>query len=125
MDTKRFHLGDLLSISGERLVSPRLMDGVYDILGFMTGRSLWTHELPSARETCRPYLLEQHPWLTGIDESTVNRDTWRAWLDEQVVKYGAEHDVRPIGWNRLADQTPLETAVEMFGADRVISVEAS
>jgi hypothetical protein len=122
-ETRTFHLGDLLSVSSGCLVSPRHIDGVYDILGFMTGRQLWTHELPRARDECRPSLLDQHPWLAAIDESSVNRETWRAWIDEQVSKYGEQHSVRPIGWNQLAEQSPIDTAVEAFGEDRVIVVE--
>ena len=43
---KQFYLGDVLSVAIDRLVSLRHMDGVYDILNFMTGDDLLTHELP-------------------------------------------------------------------------------
>jgi hypothetical protein len=38
--TRPFHLGDVLTITTGRLVSPRHMDGVYDVLNFMTGDNL-------------------------------------------------------------------------------------
>ena len=63
MKTKKFHLGDVLSTTTERLVSPRHISGVYDILNFMTGDDLFTHQLPRASEECKPYLLEQFPQL--------------------------------------------------------------
>jgi hypothetical protein len=42
--TREFHLGDVLSITTGVLVSPRRMEGVSDILEFMTGSDLFTHQ---------------------------------------------------------------------------------
>lgn len=53
---REFHIGDILSITTERLVSPRLIEGVYDILNYMTGDNLMTHQLPRASRHCAPYL---------------------------------------------------------------------
>ena len=72
MKTKKFHLGDVLSITTGRLVSPRHMDGVYDILNFMTGDNLFTHQLPRASDECKPHLLAQFPQLAEVDTSGVN-----------------------------------------------------
>ena len=60
---RQFHIGDVLSISTDRFVSTRGMDGVYDILKYMTGDNLFTHQLPAAVEKCRPALLAQFPVL--------------------------------------------------------------
>lgn len=61
--TKDFHLGDVLSITTGVLVSFRSMEGIYDILNFMTGDDLFTHQLPRATDECKPHLLEQFPEL--------------------------------------------------------------
>lgn len=74
MQTKEFHLGDVLSITTGYLVSPRHMDGIYDILSFMMGRRLWTHELPEASGICKPYLLEQFPYLDRPEVSVLAVD---------------------------------------------------
>ena len=63
MQTKEFHLGDVLSITTGRLVSPRRMDGIYDILNFMTDSNLFTHQLSRAINECKPHLLGQFPQL--------------------------------------------------------------
>lgn len=65
MKTKKFHLGDILSITTGILFSPRGVEGVYDILGFMTGNDLYTHQLPRASDECLPHLKYQHPELFG------------------------------------------------------------
>jgi hypothetical protein len=45
---RTFDLGDVLSITTGRLVSQRGMDGIYDVLNFMTGDDLMTHQLPKS-----------------------------------------------------------------------------
>jgi len=57
--SRRFHIGDVLSITTGRLVSPRGIDGVYDILGYMTDDSPYTTQLGRFAEECLPYLEKQ------------------------------------------------------------------
>ena len=116
--TRTFHLGDVLSITTERLVSPRHIDGVYDILGFMTGESLFTHQLPRAARECQGPLLAQHPDLAAIvppetfgdgskdgAENAVN-----LWLAEQVAVYGETREVAPLD---AADHTRIDPITEL------------
>lgn len=63
---RQFHLGDILTITTGRLVSPRHMDGVYDILNYMTGDTLFTHALPRASRECEEPLREMYPWLRAV-----------------------------------------------------------
>jgi len=58
---KTFHISDILSITTGGLVSDRHMDGVYDILNFLTGDELLTHQLPRAMRECEPWLRTQFP----------------------------------------------------------------
>ncbi len=73
---KSFHLGDILSITTGRLVSLRHIDGVYDILNFMTGDNLFTHQLPRASRECAPELKKQFPALAEITGDDVTKDNW-------------------------------------------------
>jgi len=93
---KKFHLGDILSITAGPLVSPRHMMGVADILSFMVGESLFDCQLPRVADECRPYLLKQHPQLKKIDASDVTKYNWQEWLDEQIENYGERLPVKPI-----------------------------
>jgi hypothetical protein len=88
MTSKQFHLGDVLSITDGRLMSPRHMDGIYDILNFMTGDSLFTHQLPRAMKECQPYLLKQHPQLAGIEIGPITPDTFKSVLESLCAEYG-------------------------------------
>ena len=58
-----FHISDILSITTGRLVSNRHIDGVYDILNFLTGDDLFTHQLPRASRECEPWMRTQYPYL--------------------------------------------------------------
>ncbi len=110
MQTKKFHIGDILTITMGHLVSPRHIKGVYDILSFMTGDILFTYQLPRAADECKPYLLRQHPQLAETDASGVNEDNYDRWIAEQVRKYGEYLPVNPIP----IDDHPIEEIEELM-----------
>lgn len=108
-----FDLGDILSITTGRLVSRRHIDGVYDILGYMTGESLFTHQLPRASRECEGPLLAQHPQLAEVvvpDDFGGSKEAVYAWLDEQAARYGATLPVAPLAAD---DHTPIDPITEL------------
>lgn len=113
-ETRPFHLGDILSITTERLVSPRHIDGVYDILGWMTGESLFTHQLPRACGECQGPLLAQHPDLAAItppeDFGDNPEEGVARWLAEQVAVYGQTREVAPLA---DGEHTRIDPLAEM------------
>lgn len=120
---KVFHLGDVLSITTDKLMSPRLMEGVYDILNYMTGEDLFTHQLPRARDICGPQLLKQHPELTGVDCEGVNPENWQRRLDALVKQYGETVEVEPLPKGAYIPIDPITEAEAMVGPDKVIVVK--
>ena len=64
--TRAFSLGDVLSVTTGYLVSLRHVDGLYDILNYMTGDDLYTPQLPRALDECAGPLLTQHPDLAAV-----------------------------------------------------------
>jgi len=112
---KWFHLGDILSVTTDKLMSPRLMDGVYDILNFMTGENLFTHQLPRARDVCAPYLLKQWPAIAEANCDGVNLENWRERLDQLAVKYGEELEVEPLPKGVYIPIDPITEAEVMMG----------
>jgi hypothetical protein len=119
--TKTFHLGDILTITTGRLVSPRHIEGVYDILNWMTGDNLMTHQLPRASEECQGPLLAQHPDLAAIvppdDFGTDPKAGVEAWLAEQVAVYGETREVAPLA----ADE---HTYIDPFTEMRKVAPQA-
>lgn len=138
MQTKKFHLGDVLSITTSYLISPRGFDGVYDILNFMTGDNLFTHQLPRACNECKPYLVEQFPQLAStrmssaiaklrkaLKPKTGKADTKKIvadWLAKQVTKYGKMFVVKPIPSGAHEVKDPIVELVEMRSDPKKIIV---
>jgi hypothetical protein len=122
---RKFHLGDILSITTGRLVSPRHMDGVDDILNYMTQDNLFTHQLPRAAEECAPWLIRRHPQLAKVQvpDTFEGKDHVDRWLVEQVRLYGEELEVGPIPRDDHEKKDPLTELEEMVGKDKIIVVK--
>jgi hypothetical protein len=106
-ETQTFHIGDILTITTGRLVSPSHIDGVYKICDWMTGESNFTHQLPRVSREIEPQLREDFPDLAAIvvpDWEDATKETVYGWLDEQVKIYGETREVR-----RLADPSAHES----------------
>lgn len=101
---KLFHIGDILSITTEILVSPTEMDGVYKILNYMTNNNLTTVALVFVSRDCKSYLLKQHPQLENVDVSNIVKKNWKDWLEEQVIKYGEMLSVKPLSERKYEDE---------------------
>jgi hypothetical protein len=128
MSARSFHLGDILSVTTGLLVSPDHIGGVYRILDFMVGESLFTHQLPRAAEECRPALFTQHPDLATIVAPTLSgKEAVEAWLAEQVAHFGEYRDVLPLHPGAHVHIDPLtELAMMKPGAEiAVIQVDPS
>lgn len=121
-ETKDFELGDVLSITTEKLVSRRHVDGVYAILNWMTNDNLYTHQLPRAGKECKPWLLRQHPELRTVDADGVNETNWLDWLAKQEAAFGATLAVARIPRDDHTYREPLEELREMAGPDKPIIV---
>jgi hypothetical protein len=127
-NTREFDLSDILSVVPGCLVSSRHMDGVYDILNFMTGDNLFTHQLPRAMGEARPVILAQHPWLASIAlpvfPDDVTADDVYAWLDAMEAEHGATVDLEPMA---PEDHTHIDPISELglmgVPAVRVVVVE--
>lgn len=123
MSTKQFHIGDVVSITEGSLMSPRHMEGVYDILNFMTGESLFTHQLPIAARECTPELLRQHPQLAGLHLS-VTPANFESELAKLVATFGEMLEVTPLAESEPQYDTPVADAIEMMGdATKVVVME--
>ena len=128
-----FHLGDVLSVTSDRLVSPRGMEGFVDILEFLTGVPLWTHQLPRAGEICKPWLLKCFPQFVcdngeDLDERLQcqgdNDKIVGIWLMEKVGKYGAQFQVFPLPRGVYKSKHSVDELLEVIPAKKVMVVLA-
>lgn len=97
-ETKAFHIGTVLSITDGKLVSLDHVGGIYDILNFMTGDSLMTHQLPRAMDECRPFLVEQHPGIAAekVPDGLTTMEAVEAYLAGLYPKHGESVEVAPL-----------------------------
>lgn len=67
METKRFTLGAVLSVTTHRLLTD--IGDLYGILGWMTDDAPMTHQLPRFNAECEPWLLRWFPQLAEANQS--------------------------------------------------------
>lgn len=115
-ETRTFHIGDILTVITGRLVSPRHIEGVYDILNYLTADSLFTHQLPRAGRECEPYLRERFPDLAAVEvpEEFTDPDHVHRWLAEQVAAHGETREVEAMRDGIHEYRNPIAEAEEMM-----------
>ncbi|PFG17240.1 hypothetical protein ATK74_1803 [Propionicimonas paludicola] len=92
-ETKTFHVGDILSITTGKLVSPDHIGGVYNILGWLVNEDLMTHQLPRVSRECEGFLREQFPDLPTEAPEFDGKESVFAWLDQVVAEHGETREV--------------------------------
>ena len=115
---RTFTLGQVLSAMHGTLLCD--MGGLYEIMNYLTGDNLFTHQLPRAFRECGPWLKRRHPELAALDTSAVTPENWRVFLDAAVARFGETVKVQPIPRDDHTTRDPVEELVEMIGEDRVI-----
>ena len=142
---KLFHISDVLSVTTGRLVSSRHMDGIYEILNFLTGDNLFTHQRPRAMNECKPWLRSTCPGLMdnspGMSERLDDMDrrikavpqdrehiavVIRDWVEDLriALKLPEMLPVYEMGEEMHTRIDPVEELEAMVGKDRVIVVSS-
>ena len=120
---KLFHLGDILSITTGLLVSNRHMQGVYEILNFMTSDDLYTHQLGRAATECKPALLTQHPQLARITGADVTPENFEMWLESQCAEFGDQLMITPLPEQAHEFIDPISELAEIVHPSNIIVVK--
>lgn len=142
---KKFHISDVLSVTTGRLVSSRHIDGVYEILNFLTGDELFTHQLPRAMREYQTWLKKQFPHLmedspempaalavlkADIANTPQNKEAigkvCAAWVENLRLKLNLPEmlPVYEMGAEMHTHIDPIEEAQAMMGAKKVIVIES-
>lgn len=118
MEKRKFHVGDLLSITTDRLLSPQAghPEGPYNLMAFMLGRPPKIMKLTEAVNKCRPCLIAQFPEFgapemtnalaeldriratkTKREESLVLQEWYHILVSGKLgVRFQMEYEVSPI-----------------------------
>lgn len=119
--TRDFPLGDILSVTTGRLLSRDGMDGVYQILSYLTADDIYTHQIPAAIDATHLGVLSQHPQLVGVTPVTnADLENIYGWLAVQEQRFGASLPLSPVESWGVHD--PIRELVDRFGPGSVIPV---
>lgn len=144
LTTKSFPLRVVLTVTTGRLLTERKgphdngIGDLYDILNWTTGDNLFTHQLPRAGESCKPWLLKCFPDLVPVNACLDKLDGWlkadqvggdegiKMWLAElkmvfPEIKDSYEVVPLPEGWTTIDPMIELES---MVGKEKIITVGA-
>jgi len=115
MTSRQFPLADILSVTTEKLLSRRRMDGVADLLNWMTGDRLELWQMLRASDECEKALLAQHPFLADLKVPQVrNRAGLYTWLVESERIHGEHLIVGPLAdWSRQDPRQELLDRMEL------------
>lgn len=124
METKEFPLADVMSATTGRLVSPRGIQGVYEVLNWMTGEGVFTHQLPRIGKEAALVVLAAHPQLAQayIEAKKVNRDNWMEWSATWTERYGETLSVPKMTTGQHERIDPVSELAEKVHPENIIMV---
>lgn len=122
METKAFATADVLGTITGRLLGE--IGGIYQVLNWMTGESVYTHQLPRIGREARPVILAMHPQLQqAMDErEQISPENWREWLQTWEDRYGPTIAVPKFNADTHERIDPLSELAEKVPPDRIVTV---
>jgi len=125
--TKNFPVDAVMSTVTGILVSEDGIGCVYEVLNWMTGESVYTHQIPRISREAVPVVLALYPDMqAAIDEAEqVNSDNWRDWLSTWKGRYGDEIAVPVMNIAEHERIDPMSELAEKVSPDRIIPIGVS
>lgn len=125
-EQQQFYIGDLLSVVTGKALSKKPFEDLAKFLKYMTGDSIWSHQIGTISKQCKPYVLAQFPQLEEVDISNLTKSNYDEWMQDQIKKYGEYFKVKPIPKNEHQPHDPIEDIIKMREGktDGIIFLEA-
>lgn len=122
MTTKEFPTRDVLSVITGRLMGE--IGGVYLVLNWMTGESVYTHQLPRISREAKPVILSLHPALvpTIAEAEQVTQENYATWRDTWEARYGLTITVPKLTIAEHERIDPLSELAEKVSPDKIVAV---
>lgn len=119
MSEKAFPTFAVLSVVTGRLLGD--IGGVYEVLNFMTGESLFTHQLPRVSREAEPVILALHPELADAiaEAEQVNETNWSEWLATWTARYGQTITVPTLTIAQHERIDPISELAEKVHPDKI------
>lgn len=122
MTTKEFQTSAVLGVVTGSLLGP--IGDIYEVLNWMTGESVFTHQLPRICREAGPVILAMHPTLSeAVSEAEqVTPDNWREWLTKWEDRYGPTIAVPLLNADQHERIDPLSELAEKMHPDRIVVI---
>lgn len=123
--TKKFEISAVISVVSGRMVSKEGMGGIYEVLSWMAGESVFTHQIPRIRGEAAPLILAMHPGLEKAlaeAELVTNEHDMLIMHAAWVRCYGAEIDVPLMTIDEHERIDPRSELAEMAHPDKIIEI---
>lgn len=122
--TKLFPIDAVMSTVTGILVSEDGIGCVYEVLNWMTGGSVFTHQIPRISREAVPVMLALYPEMqAAIDEAEqVNGENWRDWLAKWTERYGPEIAVPVMNIAEHERIDPMSELAEVVHPDSILTI---
>lgn len=119
---RTFSLGAAFSVTtGVLLVE---FDQVHQLLEYLVGHPLFTHQLPGVAAACAAEVLDQHPSLGDYPPPTLSgAEECAAWVASRAERFGAELEIAPMAPGSHVPTDPIADLADLIGSDRVVVLE--
>lgn len=125
-------LAVLTAASGRLLTQPISEEDngigqLYAVLGWMTGDTVFTHQLGRFIEECRPWIHQWHPVIAELDVEISRRcelgeAEMKALQQDMLLKFGKTIQLRKIPRYAHSRRNPIDELVEMRGSPEGVTV---
>lgn len=122
-EKKSFSTLAVLSITSGRLLTQRVnendngIDAMYEVVGWMTDDSPYTHQLPRFASECKPWILQWHPHLADVNEEIIRRceeGDGEGVQRDMVKRFGETIELQKIPSGVHTYMHPLDDLIEMI-----------
>lgn len=124
--SKAFPTLDVLSAITGRLMTEAGIDAVYEVLNFMTGESLFTHQLPRVGREARQFMRARIPGFDEIQrqaDDEVTHENFREVGARWIGRLGQTINVPKMGVDAHERIDPLSELAELVPPDRILTVK--
>lgn len=118
-----FPTPDVCSAATGYLVST--MDGVYRVLSFMDGESVYTHQIPRISREAQVAVIQQHPAFaeTVAEAKQVTAENYRDWVARWIERHGETIDLEPMTAGEHERIDPISEVAEKVHPSRIAVVD--
>ena len=129
MTTKQrtFRASDILTVTTGYFLSDDPNDEfgiLYNLLNYLTGDNLYTHQLGRVADECAPYLRDQFKWAAEFDDIDISPSNYLEISKMANDKYGRELSVHPIPMDDHDVIDPLTELLKMAPHAKILTLAA-